>query len=152
MSFFGSAICRSRVMSPVGLGLQHMQISVSQNQYKRSIVGRDIWLPGSRIVQTSVLTRKVRERNRERQDRWWAVKRFQVRERKWERDKTSGEQLKDSKMNGQKFDMGHSHSSSDNSGLDCQHKDYNGLMLFAWGFFFLIFLYVFADQRSRKIN
>ena len=42
VSVIGSAICRSCVLSLVGQGLQHMQISVSQNQYKRSIVGRGI--------------------------------------------------------------------------------------------------------------
>ena len=40
MTVIGSAICRSRVSSLAGQGLQHMQILVSQNRYKRSIVRR----------------------------------------------------------------------------------------------------------------
>ena len=42
VSIFGNTICRSCVSSLVGQGLQHMQIPVSQNQYKRSIVRRGI--------------------------------------------------------------------------------------------------------------
>ena len=42
ISVVGSAICTSCILSLVGQGLQHMQILVSQNRYKRSIVGRGI--------------------------------------------------------------------------------------------------------------
>ena len=66
MSVFGSAFCRSHLLSLVGRGLRHMQILVSQNRYKRSnlsiVVGH--LLLHNRIVQTSVLTRYVRERER----------------------------------------------------------------------------------------
>ena len=64
MSVIGSVICRSCVLSLVRQGLQHMQISDCQNWYKRSNLSIVVWhlLLNNRIVQTSVLTRREREK------------------------------------------------------------------------------------------
>ena len=66
MSVFGGAICKSRVLSLVGWGLLHMQISASQNWYKRSNLSMVVvvvvaLLLHSRTGQTSVLTQWVKE-------------------------------------------------------------------------------------------
>ena len=83
----GSAICKSRVSSLVGQGLQHMQISVNQKHCGEG----DRCCLAAELCKTVYWRDRVRERNRETRP---VASSRHVSERKNQRDSTDGEQLK----------------------------------------------------------